>query len=254
VLLAAVPVLLLLLPVLSLIYRSFDPAGWVRALSDGNVRLALALSLRTTTISLILVVLTGTPLAYFLARHRFPGKGLVEMLLDLPMVLPPAVAGVALLMAFGRMGTVGRILAPLGVSLAFTPTGVILAQCFVSAPFFIRSARNGFAGVDPNLEHVAATLGVGAPGILYRVTLPLAAPGLLTGAAMAWARAMGEFGATLMFAGNFPGQTQTMSLAIYTAMESDLAAALTLSLILLVLALLALGSLRLVPGGDRHAP
>jgi molybdate transport system permease protein len=203
-------------------------------LSDRVVVSALWLSLVTTAATLLLVVLAGTPTAYLLARRDFPGKHLLDTLIDLPMVLPPAVAGVALLMAFGRRGLLGPWLGSIGVELAFTTAAVVLAQAFVAAPFYVRSARAGFAGVDPVLEGVSRTLGASALRTFWRVTVPLALPSLLGGAVMTWARALGEFGATIMFAGNFVGRTQTMPLAVYQSMESDLNVSLTLSTILVV--------------------
>lgn len=207
---------------------------------------ALYLSAITSLSSLGLAVVLGTPLAYLLARHRFRGAALVDTLIDLPMVLPPTVAGVALLMAFGRRGTLGTWLDTIGIQISFTTVAVILAQSFVSIPFYIRAARAGFQSVDQELERVAYTLGHAPFSVFLRVTVPLAFPALLGGAVMAWARALGEFGATIMFAGNFLGRTQTMPLAIYSAMELDLTAALVLSAMLIVVSFSVLFGVRLL--------
>ena len=177
--------------------------------------------------------LMDTPLAYWLARHRFRGRQLIDTLLDLPMVLPPAVAGIALLVAFGRRGLVGASLNELGITLAFTQTAVVLAQLFVAAPFYVKAAIAGFGAVDQDLEQAAALDGASGWGIFRYITVPLAWPTLFGGAVMTWARALGEFGATIIFAGNFPGRTQTMPLAIYIGFELDLNVALTLAVILL---------------------
>jgi molybdate transport system permease protein len=213
------------------------PAGALSdALDDPVVREALTLSLVTTSITLALAVVVGTPVAWLLARYRFPGHDALDTLIDLPMVLPPAVAGVALLMAFGRRGVAGPFLSDtFGIELPFTTVAVVLAQAFVATPFFVKAAKAGFESVDPELEDVAATLGVSRLQTFWTVTVPLALPALLGGAVMTWARALGEFGATIMFAGNFIGRTQTMPLAIYQTMESGrLDAALALSAILIV--------------------
>ncbi len=232
-LLSILPLALLLLPLFSLVWRGAAPSLGGEALSSLLVRRALVLSLTTSTLSLLLVLAFGTPVAFLLARYRFRGRKILETVVALPMVLPPAVAGLALLMTFGRKGILGPLLEVTGVSLAFTSAAVVLAQCFVSAPFYIRAARAGFEEIEPELEQVAATLGESSWGVFRRVTVPLAAPSLLGGAVMAWARSLGEFGATIMFAGNFQGRTRTMPLAIYTALESDLGAALALALLLL---------------------
>jgi molybdate transport system permease protein len=207
---------------------------------------ALRLSVVTSLSSLCLAIVLGTPLAYLLARRRFRGAALLDTLIDLPMVLPPTVAGVALLMAFGRRGVLGAWLDAIGIQISFTTFAVILAQSFVSIPFYIRAARAGFQSVDQELERVAYTLGHAPLSVFLRVTVPLAFPALLGGAVMAWARALGEFGATIMFAGNFLGRTQTMPLAIYAAMESDLTAALVLSAILIVVSFSVLFGVRLL--------
>ena len=210
------------------------------------VSMALRLSLTSATISTLLAILLGTPLAYLLARYNSWLLTLVDILVDLPLILPAAVAGVALLIAFGRNGMVGQFLSPLGVELPFTLAAVILAQMFVAAPFYVRSAKVGFAEIDPRLEQISATLGESDWGTFRRITLPLSRKALLAGATMTWARAVGEFGATIIFAGNLPGRTQTMPLAIFSALQLDLNAALVLSTILLVVSFGVLFLLRLM--------
>ncbi|MBI2761775.1 MAG: molybdate ABC transporter permease subunit [Chloroflexi bacterium] len=220
-------------PLGALVYRALQTGNILDSLRKPIVHEALKLSLMTSALTLMIVVALGTPLAYVLARSRFPGKRILDTLIDLPIVLPPVVAGVALLMAFGRRGVFGGDLRALGVELAFTTKAVILAQVFVSAPFYIRSAKAGFQSVDVALEQMAYTLGVSRVRTFFRVTLPLALPAVFGGAVLCWARALSEFGATMMFAGNYRGTTQTMPLAILTALESDLFAALSISVILL---------------------
>lgn len=220
-------------PLAALTYRAADSGQLLDSLSKPLVRDALKLSLVTSLFTLVVVVALGTPLAYVLARAAFPGKRLLDTLVDLPIVLPPVVAGVALLMAFGRRGVFGAGLRGAGIDLAFTTTAVVIAQVFVSAPFYIRAAKSGFLAVDVTLEGMAYTLGVSRLRTFFRVTLPLALPAVLGGIVLCWARALSEFGATMMFAGNFRGETQTMPLAVMSAMESDLYAALALAVVLL---------------------
>ena len=208
---------------------------------------ALWLSAKTTLISLMLVIVFGTPLAWWLAVTSRPERRAVELIVDLPVVLPPAVVGIALLQTFGRSGLLGTQLTWLGVQIPFTTTAVVLAQVAVSAPFYIQSAQAAFRRVDQDLLLVARTLGQSPSGAFFRVAVPLALPGLVGGAALSWARALGEFGATLLFAGNLPGTTQTMPLAIYMALESDVRVALSLSLVLAALSVFLLLGLRLVP-------
>ncbi|MCC7382697.1 MAG: molybdate ABC transporter permease subunit [Deltaproteobacteria bacterium] len=197
---------------------------------------ALRLSLLTTSVSLIVVVLLGTPLAWTLARAQGRVARAVETSIQLPIVIPPAVAGVAMLLAFGRRGLFAGWLYPEGWAVTFTTTAVVMAEVFVSAPFFVQAATSAFRRVDSRLVLVARTFGASPLRVFFRIALPLAAPGLVAGAAMSWARALGEFGATLMFAGNLQGRTQTLPLAIYTALESDLRAAQALSIVLVVVA------------------
>jgi molybdate transport system permease protein len=234
-LIASLPMLaFLIVPLLALILR-ISPAQLLANLTNRTVIQAVNLSIITTTISVSLTLLAGTPLAYLLARRRFRGRTALDTLIDLPMVLPPSVAGIALLVAFGRRGWVGQYLASIGIEVAFTQVAVVLAQVFVAAPFFIKAAAAGFQSVDQELEQAAALDGANAFQVVRYVTIPLAWTSLFGGAVMTWARALGEFGATIIFAGNFPGRTQTMPLAIYQGFERELSVALTLSIILLVI-------------------
>ncbi|HTK31975.1 MAG TPA: ABC transporter permease [Candidatus Saccharimonadaceae bacterium] len=245
---SGVLVVVLALPFVGLLAR-VTPRLLVERLGDPGVRDALALSLATGFLATALVVVLGAPLAYLLATRSFPGKRAIEVLVDLPMVLPPTVAGFALLMAFGRAGLVGRALGAFGVSLPFTTAAVVLAQAFMAAPFFVGAARAGFAGVDPRLTEAAATLGVSETERFRRVVLPLVRPSLVAGIAMSGARALGEFGATITFAGNLAGTTRTLPLAVYVALQSDLDLGVVLSVLLLVASLLLLLALRAAPAG-----
>lgn len=243
----AVGVAFLSLPPLALLMRV--PLGDLfRYLGDPLVLDALRLSAISSLTSLALMLAFGTPLAYTLARRDFPGKRVVETLVELPLVLPPAVAGVALLFAFGRRSPVGGVLRDLNIEVAFTLAAVVLAQTFVASPFYIRAARAGFQSVPRDLVDAAHTQGAGGWQTFRHVVAPLAMPGLVGGAVMAWARAVGEFGATILFAGNFQGRTQTMPLAIYTALESDLNAATVLSAILMLASFALLITFKLLSG------
>jgi molybdate transport system permease protein len=215
VVLAGLLGLFLGLPVALLVARALFGGSLAAALGSGPVVDALALSLITTAISLTLTIALATPLAHILARRRFRGASFVETIVDLPIVLPPSVAGLALLLAFGRRGILGEPLASLGIELPFTTVAVVIAQMFVSAPFFIRAARAGFLGVDRHYEDAARVDGASERQLTWAITLPLAAPALASGIVMTWARALGEFGATIMFAGNFEGRTQTLPLVVY---------------------------------------
>lgn len=230
---------LLLLPLLGLaVSTGFVEfaAGW----SNPAVLPALWLSLETTLLSLLITLVLGTPLAWKVARAEGSRGAMFESLLKLPMVIPPAVAGVALLLTFGGSSWLGAHLAELGWSVVFTKTAVVLAQVFVAAPYYLSAAISAFRAVDSGLLWVARSLGAGPARTFFRIALPLAAPALFSGAAMSWARALGEFGATLMFAGNLSGRTQTMPLAIFAALESDLKAAQALSMVLVFAALVVL--------------
>jgi molybdate transport system permease protein len=237
---------LLALPLVALVVR-VPPADLIARLGQPLVVDALRLSLLTTLAATLLVVVLGTPLAYLLAMKRLPGQRAIEILVMLPMVLPPTVAGLALLMAFGRMGVLGRSLSAFGITLPFTTLGVIVAEAFMAAPFYVLAARAGFLSVDRRLLEAARTARASESYAFRRVLLPLALPGLGAGAAMTAARALGEFGATITFAGNLQGVTQTMPLAVYLALQSDLEAAVALSVLLLAVSVALLIALRAAP-------
>jgi molybdate transport system permease protein len=232
--LAAIGALLFALPLVGLLWR----APWsdtFDALDDASVRTALRLSIECSLSALVLTVVFGTPIAFVLARHAFPGKRFVRALVTLPMVLPPVVGGVALLLAFGRRGLVGQYLDDwFGIRLAFTTAGVVLAETFVAMPFYIVTVEAALASVDRRLEEAAATLGAGPATVFRTVTLPLIRPSVAAGAALSWARALGEFGATVTFAASVEGVTQTVPLKVYLALETDPAGAVMLSVLLLV--------------------
>jgi molybdate transport system permease protein len=250
VLLAGLMVLLLAVPVLMLLWRGLtsDP---LRFLHDPTVQSALRLSGLTSSLATGASLLLGMPLAYMLARWRFRGRTWLEVLVDLPIVLPPSVAGIALLVAFGRRSPLGAALAPLGISLPFTTAAVVLAQIFVAAPLFIRAARIGFNAVDTQLEEAAYTEGASQWQLFRHVMFPLTGRALFAGLVLCWARALGEFGATILFAGNLPGRTQTMPLAIFIGFQQDLGVALALASILLVISGLVLAVLRKIESEAR---
>src|ERR1700733_7244243 len=236
---SALLVLFIAVP-LATLYAHIAPARFAATIASPAALAALRISLLTTAASLALTLVRGTPLAYVLARARFAGRGVVDALVDLPIVVPPAVAGLALLFAFGKYGVAAPVLDVLHVRIAFTTFAVVLAQLFVGAPFYVRAARAGFASVDRVYEDASATLGMGPLRTFVRVTVPLALPALAGGAVLAWARALGEFGATIMFAGNLQGVTQTLPLAVYLGLESgdlDLAAALAVVLVTIAIAI-----------------
>jgi molybdate transport system permease protein len=239
-------VVFLLLPLGVLLARTAAGGRLAEYLTTPLVAEALRLSLFSTAATVALTVLLGTPLAYALARYRFPGHDVVDTLLDLPIVLPPAVAGLALLMTLGRRGLLGPTLEAASVEIGFTTTAVVLAQLFIAAPLYVKAAKPGIAAVDPALEQAAAIAGASSWQTFRYVTVPLALPALVGGVVLAWARALGEFGATIMFAGNFLGTTQTMPLAIYAALDRDLGAALVLASILVLVSFLVLLVVKLV--------
>ena len=220
------------LPILSLVVWTISEDSW-RAMVSPVARDALLLSMRTTAISMFIIVLVGTPAAYVLARMDFRGKRLVDALVDIPAVLPPSAAGIALLLTFGRFGLVGRYFDAFGVTISFTTAAVVIAEIFVSAHFYVRQASIGFAGVRRDVEESAMVDGAGRFSVFTRVTVPLAFPALVAGAVTAWARALGEFGATIIFAGSFRGITQTIPLAIFAEFQGDIDAAVALSVLVL---------------------
>ncbi len=225
------------LPVVTLVGRAIFTGALTEVAGASAVIAALGLSLVTTAVSLVLSVAIGLPLAYVLARRSFRGRWLVDAIVDLPIVLPPSVAGLALLLVLGRRGLLGGPLNAAGIDISFTTIAVVIAQAFVSAPFFIRSARAGIAGVDRDLEDAARVDGASELRLFRDVTVPLAAPALAAGLVMTWARALGEFGATIMFAGNVEGRTQTLPLVVYSEFQSgDLDASIAAAAILVIAA------------------
>jgi molybdate transport system permease protein len=241
---AVIGLAFLVLPLAGLIIRT-PWATLPQRLTEPGILTALGLSLQTATLATLLCMFFGIPLAWLLARTDFPGRRLVRALVTVPLVLPPVVGGVALLLVFGRRGLIGSWLdATFGITLPFTTAGVVLAEAFVAMPFLVIAVEGALRGADVRYEEAAATLGATRWTTFIRVTLPLVAPGITAGAVLCWARALGEFGATITFAGNFPGRTQTMPLAVYLALETDLQAAIVLSLILLVVSVTILVALR----------
>jgi molybdate transport system permease protein len=237
------------LPIISLIVWTVDENAW-RAMASVEAREALLLSIKTTSISMLVIILLGTPAAYVLARAEFPGKRALDSLIDIPAVLPPSAAGIALLLAFGRFGLVGQYLEAFGITVSFTTAAVVIAEVFVAAHFYVRQASVGFAQVRREVEEAAMVDGAGRFSVFTRVTVPLAYPALLAGAVMAWARALGEFGGTIIFAGSFPGVTQTIPLAIFAARESNFDAAVALSVMVLGFAFTVILIARYLLGKD----
>ncbi len=249
----ALSVLLVLffgLPVLALVARAIFGGFLLQTLGEPVILDALVLSLVSTALSLLLTVIFGTPLAFLLARRRFRGSSLVETVVDLPIVLPPSVAGLALLLTFGSHGIIGSALGEAGISIAFTFAAVVLAQTFVAAPFYIRSARTGFAGVDRDLEDAARVDGASEGRVLQHITFPMAGAALGAGLVTTWARALGEFGATIMFAGSLQGRTQTLPLVVYGEFQSSLDASIAAAAVLVLAAFGVLVAVRL--GGWRY--
>ena len=222
------------LPIFALLARALGSRQLINNLFSDLTLQALRLSFITSSISILVIILFATPTAYYLSRRNGKIKRVIEILIDLPIVLPPVVAGVGMLMAFGRNGLLSSLLGNPEYSVSFTTLAVILAQIFVAAPFYTKSASTGFAQVPKELEDISQTLGMTPIKTFFKITLPIASPTILGGLALSWARALSEFGATLMFAGNFIGKTQTMPLAILSAMETDFDSAIALSIILLV--------------------
>ena len=240
---AAIAVVFLLLPLAGLLYRA-PWAGLWPLLTDPSVREALRLSLFSSLLATVVALFFGVPLAWVLARLRFPGRRVLRALVLLPLVLPPVVGGVGLLYALGSAGLIGHALNAVGISLPFTTAGVVVAETFVAMPFLVVTVEGALASADQRYDEAAATLGASGWTTFRRVTLPLIAPSVAAGAVLTFARALGEFGATITFAGNTPGQTRTMPLAVYIALESNPQAAVALSLVLLVVSVGILLALR----------
>jgi molybdate transport system permease protein len=250
IVLAGIFAIFLALPIVTLVARSILSGSLAAIAGSSALVTALGLSLATTAVSLVLTVVFGLPLAFVLARRTFRGKWLVEALVDLPIVLPPAVAGLALLLVFGRRGLLAGPMQAAGVDIAFTVIAVVLAQTFVSAPFFVRSARAGIAGVDRDLEDAARVDGASEARLFRDVTVPLAGAVLAGGLVMSWARALGEFGATIMFAGNVEGRTQTLPLVVYAEFQGgDVDASIAGAVILVLAALGVLVAVRVFHWG-----
>lgn len=237
----------ILVPVVSILLKSMEGSSW-DAFSNPQVMEAMRLSFFTASISTLIIVFAGTLVAYYLSRSSSPHGRFLGIALNLPMVLPPAVAGIALLAAFGREGILGGHLFQLGITLPFTTVAVIMAQTFVALPLYVRSLKAGFDGVDKNLESASCILGASNFTTFLKVSIPLSMTPLLAGVVLSWARALGEFGATIMFAGNFVGKTQTMPLAVYSALQSDIFSALALSSLLVVVSLIILIAFEVIAG------
>ena len=220
------------LPLLSLVIWTVSEGSW-RAMASPVALDALLLSAKTTAVTMTIIFVVGTPAAFVLSRAEFPGKRLVNALVDIPAVLPPSAAGIALLLTFGRMGLLGKHLHLLGIELSFTTAAVVMAELFVATHFYVRQAAVGFAGIDRDVEAAAMVDGASRVKVFSKITIPLALPALVAGAVTAWARALGEFGGTIIFAGSFQGVTQTMPLAIYGALERDFDSAVALSVLVL---------------------
>ena len=245
IVLSIIGLLFLGLPVAALLARAILGERLLATATDKAVLDALILSLSTTFASLVLAIIFGTPLALLLARREFRGKWLADVLVDLPIILPPTVAGLAMLLAFGRRGLLGTPLEAIGITIPFTTFAVVLAQTFVAAPLYIRSLRAGFASIDRTVEEAAQVDGASRFRLLTGVTMPLAAPAVGAGLALAWARALGEFGATIMFAGNIQGRTQTLPLVVYSEFQSSLDASVAAAAVLVTAAFGVLVAVRL---------
>ena len=242
--LAAIGAAFFIVPLIGLVVRT-PWGGALQSLSSADTLDALRLSLVASLASTAVAVVLGVPLAWVYARVEFPGRSILRALTTLPMVLPPVVGGIALLLAFGRSGLLGSWLdSTFGITLPFTTAGVVFAETFVAMPFLVLTVEAGLRSMDRRYEEAARTLGASRWTVFTRVTLPMVAPSLLAGAVLCWARALGEFGATITFAGNFPGVTQTMPLAVYLLLESNQQGSFVLSLILLAVSLVVLVGLR----------
>ncbi|MCA1916893.1 ABC transporter permease [Methanospirillum hungatei] len=242
-----ITILFYTLPLLSLFLR-ITPEEFINTIYEPNVQSAILLSLVTATTATAIIVILGTPLAFLNARVDYSGRKFVETLIDIPIVLPPSVAGLSLLVLLGRRGLLGSTLSEMGITIIFTTLAVIIAQVFVAGPLYIRQAKSAFAMVDPVFESASRTLGAGPIITFIKVTAPLARTGLISGIIISFARAIGEFGATIMVAGNLPGKTQTMPLAIYGFMQSNLTASIALSIVLIAISFVILVLIRILSG------
>lgn len=242
--------ILFTLPLLVTVFAGVT-SDFITFITEPSAVAALKLSAVTTLCTLIITLVLGTPLAYYISTHQFKARWLVETVVDLPIVLPPAVAGLALLMTFGRRGALGPFFAQLGLSLPFTTAAVVIAQVFVSAPFFVRAARIGFSSIDAHLAECAISEGANAWQLFAQIMLPLARRSLITGIILTGTRALGEFGATILFAGNLEGVSQTVPLAIYIGIERNSSSALALAVVLIALSGLLMAGLRRLEG---HSP
>ena len=239
-LVASAPLLLFLLAPFVALVAAIHPAEWWMSVRSLDALQALFLTIETTVIATAICVATGLPVALLLARHQFPGHRLLDTLVDLPISIPPVVAGVCLLLAFGREGLIGRHLDAFGIDIGFTTAAVVMAQVMIASPFFVKTVRAGLEGVDPDIENAARLAGASTLRVFWTITIPLAAPSLVAGTLLCWARALSEFGATMMFAGNFPGRTQTLPLEIFSAFETNLDSAIAVSTLALILSIVAL--------------
>jgi molybdate transport system permease protein len=239
------------LPLLSLVVWTVDTEAW-RAMASPIAVDALLLSVRTTAITMAVLLVVGTPAAYVLARVDFRGNRVINTLIDIPVVLPPSAAGIALLLTFGRLGLVGKYLDVFGITVTFTTAAVVMAEIFVAAPFYVRQAATGFGAADRTVEEAALVDGASRSTVFFRVTVPLAFPALVAGALTAWARALGEFGATVIFAGSFRGVTQTIPLAIFAEFHRDLDAAVALSVLVLGFAFAVILAVRYLTATGRE--
>ncbi len=244
VLAAVIALAFLVLPIVAIFVR-ISPAELLDQLSNPVVKDAFVVSLKTSAIAQTLIVLFGTPAAFLLASRRFRGHSLAVTLVELPLVLPPAVAGIGLLAAFGRMGLLGSSLDAFGITIPFTQSAVTIAVAYVASPLYIRQAIAAFEATDPNLAAASRTLGAGPARTFFRVVLPLARGGLIAGLALSFARGLGEFGATIMFAGSLQKVTQTLPLAIYAEFDRDFDATLAMSAVLVLFSILLLAALRI---------
>jgi molybdate transport system permease protein len=249
--LAVLMAFFLIVPLVGLVWRALTLPG-TAVLDHNSISAAIILSLTTTAISVLLIILLGTPLAYYLARYPLRFKRLLTIFIELPIVMPPVVAGLGLLAVFGRRGLIGLPLAELGITITFSGTAVVLAQVFVAAPFYIRAAQSRFAALPREYEDAAAVDGANRWQTFHHIMLPFSRNGLLAGLILSWARALGEFGATILFAGNLQGRTQTMPLLVYASLERDLRITFITALILLGLAVVAFGITRWLTGLDTH--